>query len=223
MSTHFSPDFLDFFKELAANNHKDWFDANRTRYEQKVKKPMENFVQDAIETLAEIDTEIKGITYKDCIFRINRDIRFSQDKTPYKLNRSAAISPNGKKDMHHPGIYFEMGPEHLRFYTGLYALDAKNVAKVRQYIAANLKKFETIISHPEFTKNWGPVTGEKSKTVDKSINEAAQKQALLFNKQFYIYQTFEANTILQTNLLAILKNQYLTAKPYIDFMRQAVL
>ena len=70
---YFSPDFLQFFKELAPNNHKDWFDLNRSRYEKEVKLPMQIFIQDLINELAKKDKKIK-IGPKDAIFRINKDV-----------------------------------------------------------------------------------------------------------------------------------------------------
>ena len=82
---YFSPDYLDFFIELAANNHKDWFDLNRKRYEASVKKPFAQFTQALIDRIAVTNPSFQHVLAKDCIFRINRDIRFSADKTPYKL------------------------------------------------------------------------------------------------------------------------------------------
>jgi uncharacterized protein (TIGR02453 family) len=93
----FTADYLAFFKELAANNHKEWFDANRKRYETSVKEPFKAFTQHLIDELAKKEPAFKELKASDCIFRINRDIRFSKDKTPYKTQCSAVISPNGKK------------------------------------------------------------------------------------------------------------------------------
>jgi uncharacterized protein (TIGR02453 family) len=89
---YFEKDYFEFFKELAANNHKEWFDVNRSRYHSSVKEPFDKFIADLITEVHKIDKKIE-IAPKDAIFRINRDIRFSKDKTPYKLNRSAIISP----------------------------------------------------------------------------------------------------------------------------------
>ena len=109
-TSYFSKDFLDFFKELAANNNKDWFDANRKRYDKSVKEPFKAFVADLISESQKIDPSI-DIEAKDAIFRINRDIRFSKDKTPYKLDRSAIISAAGRKDHSIPGFYIALGPD----------------------------------------------------------------------------------------------------------------
>ena len=81
-------EYLNFFNELSENNNKLWFDENRKRYEKFVKKPFENLITDLIAELSNIDLKIT-MQAKDAMFRINRDIRFSNDKTPYKTQMSA--------------------------------------------------------------------------------------------------------------------------------------
>ena len=95
--SYFSEDFLRFFKELAGNNNKEWFDLNRKRYFKEVKDPFHHFIEDLIAAVQKEDSNV-NIAPKDAIFRINRDVRFSKDKTPYKLQVSAIISKGGKKD-----------------------------------------------------------------------------------------------------------------------------
>ena len=94
---YFTKDFIDFFKELAANNKKEWFDFNRKRYEKSVKQPFAEFVQEMIDRIRADDPKV-DISTKDAIFRINRDVRFSKDKTPYKTHMAAIVSARGKKD-----------------------------------------------------------------------------------------------------------------------------
>ena len=131
---HFTQDYLDFFKELAANNNKEWFHANKKRYEASVKKPFEEFIQEIIDRTAKIDDRFAGEA-KKAVFRIYRDVRFSKDKTPYKMNCSAVIAPGGRKDgIGYPGMYLEMGPEHFRFYSGLFMPDKEALYQVREYI-----------------------------------------------------------------------------------------
>ncbi|MCB0818301.1 MAG: DUF2461 family protein, partial [Flavobacteriales bacterium] len=81
----FTADYQRFFKDLAAHNDRDWFHANKKRYETSVKKPFEAFVQELIDRMGKLDKQYR-ITPKEAIFRIHRDVRFSNDKTPYKLN-----------------------------------------------------------------------------------------------------------------------------------------
>ena len=137
---YFEPDYLEFFKELAANNHKDWFDANRRRYETVVRDPFKNFISRLITEMSKTDPDLE-IQAKDAIFRINRDIRFSKDKTPYKLNNSAIISKEGRKNKNYPGIYLEFGPEKLAFYGGIYMPDGEQTQKIRTFFKTIPKNF----------------------------------------------------------------------------------
>jgi len=149
---YFTKDFTNFFKELAGNNNRDWFMANKSRYEESVKKPFELFIEDMITRLSKEDKRI-NMTAKESIFRIYKDVRFSKDKTPYKISASALISPGGKKDKSTPGVYLELTAEHVRFYSGSHVLEKDQLQKVRSYIADNLKAFDKVISAKDFTGN----------------------------------------------------------------------
>ena len=217
---YFNEDFLNFFKELAPNNNKEWFDENRTRYHKSVKEPFDEFVRDMI---AEMSKSNKGLTHlepKDCIFRINRDIRFSKDKTPYKLNRSAAISPGGRKDRSKIGLYFEFTPEHVRIYSGAYQPDKDQLQNIREEIAENLSKFDKIITDKSFVETFGEVHGEKNFRLPKELKEAGDKQPLLYNKNFYIYHTMPAEIVLKDNLKELLLTPFQIAKPFVDFLNK---
>jgi uncharacterized protein (TIGR02453 family) len=217
----FTNDFLDFFKELAANNHKDWFDVNRKRYHESIKKPFDNFLDSLINELKKTDNEI-DIQAKDAVFRINRDIRFSKDKTPYKLNRSAIINPGGKKNKSIPGLYFEFSPEHVRIYTGAYQPDKFQLQSIREEIANNLTKFNKIITEKEFVKNYQEVRGEKNVRIPKEFKEAGEKQPLIFNKNFYVYTTLQPEVILQDDLIKIINDSYKIAEPFAQFLKKPI-
>lgn len=219
--SYFLPDFLDFFKALAANNHKDWFDENRKRYEKNVKKAFEVFITDLIEQLKKDDASI-DITYKDAIFRINRDIRFSKDKSPYKLNRSAIISPKGRKDKTTPGLYVEMGPEHYRIYSGVYQPDKEQLYAIRSYIVENETTFNKLISAKKFVNTFGAIRGEKNKILPKEFKEKAADIPLLFNKQFYWFTTFEPTAIEQDDLMKNTLEVYEATKALMQFFKKAV-
>jgi len=217
---HFSPDFLQFYMELAANNHKDWFDLNRKRYEQSVKVPFQKFTQHLITEIAKSDEAFKELEPKDCIFRINRDIRFSKDKTPYKLMSSAVVAAGGKKSRAINGIYFELGPEHVRAYGGIYEIDKNDLEAVREGISNNLSEFQKLISDKKFVETFGEIRGEKNKVLPNHLRQAAEKEPLLFNKQWYFFAEFPAETALKPNLDEILLKCYQTSKPLQDFLNQ---
>ncbi len=218
----FTSDYLEFFKELAANNHKEWFDANRKRYETSVKEPFKAFTQHLIDELAKKEPAFKELKASDCIFRINRDIRFSKDKTPYKMQCSAVISPNGKKSSSIHGIYFEFGPAHVRAYGGVYEIEKDDLYALREGIANNLAAFQKLYRDKKFKALFGEIHGEKNKKLDKDFLEVAAQEPLIFNKQFYFYSTFEAETLLDPNLDQLMMECYQTGRPLELFFNQFI-
>lgn len=195
----FSPDFIQFYKDLAANNDRDWFQANKKRYETSVKQPFEMFVAQLIVRMREEDPQL-AIEPKDAIFRINRDVRFSKDKTPYKLSSSAVISRGGKKDTVSPGIYIELGPEKVAVYGGIYMPDKEQLAAIRRHIADNPEKFAKLLDDRDFKTVYGTLHGERNKVLPKELQEASARQPLLYNKAFYFYTHLPAETLLRPDL-----------------------
>jgi len=218
---YFSPDFAQFFKDLAANNHKEWFDENRKRYEKEVKEPFKKLVEDLIIAMSKDEPELL-VEAKDCIFRINRDIRFSKDKTPYKTNVSAVIAPGGRKDMSNPGMYIELGPEKLAVYGGLYQPDKDLLKDVRWHIAENADAFKKAYTDKTFVKHYECIRGEQNKRLDKEFIAAAEKEPLLFNKQFYYYEHIPASIYTSDKLLETILESYHASNPVKEFLRHAV-
>lgn len=220
--SYFTQDFLDFYTELAGNNHKDWFDLNRKRYEKSIKIPFQEFVQHMINRIAELDSSFKDVLSKDCIFRINRDIRFSKDKTPYKLMSSAVVASHGKKSKAINGIYFEFGPEHVRVYGGIYELEKDDLEEIREGIAANRDAFRVAVNDANFKATFGEIHGEKNKILPAHLREAGQLEPLIFNKQWYFYKTFPAEFLLDENLDTALLDCYKAGRPIENFLNQFI-
>ncbi|MFA7273135.1 MAG: DUF2461 domain-containing protein [Crocinitomicaceae bacterium] len=213
----FTPDFIEFFKELAPNNNKDWFDENRSRYEKVVREPFKKFVDHMIAVLSAENPNLKDLQNKDCIFRINRDIRFSKDKTPYKLNVSAAVFVGGKKEYKAEGAYFELSPEHVRVYGGLYELDKDALLDVREGIAANLKEFQKIYTSKSFESTFGAIRGEQNKVLPKELKVASVNENLLFNKQFYYFAEFPPEILLEDDFDQTILKIYQAGRPMEQF------
>src|SRR5688572_23573096 len=114
---YFSTDFIKFFKDLAKNNSSEWFNENRKVYEKEVKKPFATFVEEMIGRIRTHEPQVK-IKAADAIMRINKDIRFSKDKTPYNTHVAANISPFGKKDKSYPGFYFQFSADGIKIVGG---------------------------------------------------------------------------------------------------------
>lgn len=199
---YFTDSFYKFFIELTLNNQKSWFDINRKRYEVDVKGVFEYFISDLILEMASHQGDFIGLTAKECIFRINRDIRFSKDKSPYKLFCSASIHKGGRKSMLPGGIYLELGPEKCAIYSGIYMPEKEELYKIRQNIASNLVAFDRAIHEERFLKYFGHVRGEKNKKIDSVFKDALNEQNLLLNKQYYVMHEFEAEKTLEDDFLS---------------------
>ena len=221
---YLSEKYIQFFKELAANNNSEWFNTNRKRYENDVKIPFQRLVADLLNELVKTDKNLAGTKFSDCIFRINRDIRFSKDKTPYKLHMSAAFAPGGRKNMNYPGYYFEITPIEINIYAGVYLTDKNQLDALRNHIVSNLDTFEKLIKSPDFIKKFnGEILGEKQKRIDLKYKDAAEKQNLIYNKQFYFKGTIDENKITSDDLPTLLKEYHNAALPLCKFLYNAIV
>ncbi len=218
--THFDPDYYEFFIGLTLNNHKQWFDENRKTYTKVVKPMFEEFLDSLIQKMQKVSSDYNGLVPKECMFRINRDIRFSKDKTPYKTFLSASIHKGGRKTMYPGGMYLEIGPENCALYTGVYMPEKELLQKVRSNICKNLDEFNSIISDSKFKKTFGEVQGEKNKRIEKEFMEIAKKQPLILNKQFYIFHKFEAEQSLKQDFLDSLVEKWKLTKDFNDFLKR---
>ncbi len=217
----FTPDFNRFFIDLAKSNNKEWFDANRKRYEQSVKQPFEAFVAEAITRISKHDKAV-AITPKEAIFRINKDIRFSKDKTPYKLEASAIISPAGRKDHSLPGLYFALGPESVKFYGGCYMPDKEQLFAIRTAIMNDGKGFRKAISGKAFVTLFKEVQGEANKVLPAEFKALVAKEPLIANKQFYVGAELPAKRVTDPALMDALMEHWLAMRPFNDWLAKAI-
>ncbi|MBD0331658.1 MAG: DUF2461 domain-containing protein [Chitinophagaceae bacterium] len=142
------PQTIRFLKQLKKNNSRNWFEAHRAQYE-AARIDFQNFIQLVIDDLERKDATIAGLMARDCMFRINRDIRFSKDKSPYKTNFGASIKQGGKKSIF-AGYYFHCEPGKSFAGGGLWMPDAVTLKKVRQEIDYNWQEFQSILSEKKF-------------------------------------------------------------------------
>lgn len=217
----FTPDFNKFFKDLAKNNNKEWFDANRKRYESSVKKPFEAFVEEAIKRIAKHDKDV-SIEPKEAIFRINKDIRFSKDKTPYKLEASAIISPAGRKDHSTPGIYFALGPEAVKFYGGCYQPEKDQLSAIRTAIMRDGKGFRKAIGDKPFVALFKEVQGEANKVLPPEFKAHVAKEPLIANKQFYVAAERPAKLVTDPELMEAFMDHWLAMRPLNQWLAKAL-
>ena len=218
---YFTQDYIDFFTELNKNNQREWFHANKKRYEKSVKIPFATFINDLISAVSDLEEPIP-MEAKDAIFRINRDIRFSADKSPYKDHMAAIVSPYGKKDHTHPGIYIQANHIDVRLYSGCHSLDKNQLQQLREYIAEKPDEFESLISDAKFVKTFGEIRGEKNKRIPKELIEAAEKQPLIYNKSFYFFKSSSPEILLKKNLIKDLMDSYSVSRSLRLFLNEGI-
>ena len=217
---YFTEDYPLFFRELAANNEKPWFDANRKRYEKNIREPFHSLVADMIIRINADDPDVM-ITSKEAIFRINRDIRFSADKRPYKTHMSAVISPEGRKNKTYPGFYFQVGAEQIMIAGGAHMVEKDTLTNIRHFIAPRPAALSAALNDPNFSKKYGTLQGEKNKRLPPEFRDAAASQPLLYNKQFFYSAQLPAVLVTRDDLGDVLMEYYQAGKPVMTMLRKA--
>lgn len=218
---YFTKDFLDFFKELSKNNHKEWFHANKKRYLSSVKEPFELFITDLIIEVQKYDKTLIAEP-KRCIARINRDIRFAKDKTPYNTHYTGFVTHGGKKNKDIPGLFLRFGPEETGIMGGSYMPPKEQLQKIRRQISSNIPEFQKLISNKDFVSKFGSIKGEEHKRIPTEFRDAHTKEPLIARKQFYYMAQREPEMILSDDLIGEIMAYWHTAKPFNDYLKKAI-
>ena len=176
---------LDFLASLAANNHKEWFDANRKAYE-AAKKDVGNTVGEMIKGIAQFDPSVGSTEVKHALFRIFKDVRFSKDKAPYKTHFGAHITSAVKRsDIHsRAGYYIHIGPGESMLAGGAYLPQGDWLKAIRQEIHYNATPLKEILNQKDFKKYFGEIEGEKLKKAPKGYEPDHPEIELLKQKSF---------------------------------------
>jgi uncharacterized protein (TIGR02453 family) len=218
------PDYFDYFKDLAKNNNTVWFNENKKRYEKSAKEPFLALIEAVVAALNDTEPDLGLVPTKQMLFRINRDIRFSKDKRPYKENLAASIGRFGTKDKIYPGHYLQMGVSECFLAGGAYWFEEKEMLnRVRHFIADNPERFQNLLNEKAFSEKWTTIQGEKNKRLPNAdLTEAAAEQPLIYNTQFYWSATFDSQLALQDNFVDILRGYFEAAQNMNQFLIEAM-
>ena len=207
---------LNFLHGLKRNNNRDWFEGHRDEY-QAARVEFEAYVLALISELSRSEP-LGGITPKDCIFRLNRDLRFTKDKTPYKPYMSAYIAPGGRRSRR-MGYYvhIESGDRSL-FAGGLHEPEPAEIAAWRASIARDPRPFKKIISDGDFRKYFGKVGGERLKTAPKGYPRDHPDLDLLQLKSITVTRTIKDSTVTSRRLIDESLATFTTMKPFLQHL-----
>ncbi len=162
-----SKDTFRFLKDLKANNNRDWFKENKSRYDE-IRNSFVLFTQEMITRISGFDPSVEGLDPKKCIMRIHRDIRFSKDKTPYNLHISGHIVGGGRKnEQGQAGYYVRLESGKTILAGGAYLPPSAWMTEIRKEIVENADELRAIISSASFKKYFGEMEGEQLKTAPR--------------------------------------------------------
>lgn len=211
---------ISFLKALKENNDREWFDKNRERYED-AKDDHRLFIDEVIKDFSKVNPKLKGLTAKECVFRIYRDVRFSKNKDPYKTNMGAGINPGGKK-MEMAGVYIHIEPGKSFIAGGRWMPDAPTIKAIRQEIDYNLPQFKKIIFDKNFVKQFGTLEDEKLKTAPKGYPKDHPEIELLKYTSYIVSRELDDKLIQSKDLIKELALAYKTMLPFLNFLNEAV-
>ncbi len=212
---------LDFLKHLKNNNNKEWFDKNQNDYE-NAKGDFSTFINNLIKGAALFDASLDSLDGKNCIFRINRDIRFGKDKSPYKINMGASITAGGKK-ISAAGYYFHCEPGNSFLAGGFYMPMPPQLAQIRQEIDYNFGNWKKIISDKKF-KKYFPEGIEGAETLSrppKGYDDNNPAIEYLKMKGFIVSHTLSDVELTDKTLLKKTLQYFEVMKPFIEFLNGA--
>lgn len=214
---------LKFLKDLQKNNNKPWFEAHRKQYED-VKTNFASFIQTIIDKHGKKDESIAHLKAKDCMFRINRDVRFSKNKSPYKNNMGAYINRGGKKSIF-GGYYFHCQPGESFVGGGLWMPMPPELSKVRQEIDYNFDEFKKIIGSKKFKSIYNDLSRNAEYVLTRvpkgyeADNPAAEYLKL---KSFVAMVSLKDSDLTSKDLTKKVLTAFETLQPLLEFINRSL-
>ncbi|MEY4333565.1 MAG: hypothetical protein RLZZ196_2308 [Bacteroidota bacterium] len=212
---------IQFLKALKKNNNKEWFDKNRKIYEQ-AKADYLNFVTILLNEIQGFDTSLMELQPKQCIFRLNRDVRFSKNKDPYKINFGASFSKGAKK-IQTAGYYFHLEPGENFVGGGLWMPMAPDLNKVRQEIDYCFKEFSSILKKPAFKSTYGDMDNSmKLVRPPKGFDIDNPALEYLKLKSFVVTRSIKDTELTDKQLVKNVVKDFKTIAPLVHFLNRAI-
>ena len=218
-----SKDTLQFMADLKANNNRDWFLDNKKRYE-IVKKDYHQLIASLLEALKPHDPSLEMLEVKDCTFRINRDVRFSKDKSPYKTNLGIWISA-GAKHTEASGYYLHIENGSCFVGGGLYCPQPEQLQKIRKEIHFFYDDLLEIVNDPTFQSTYQNLNRDENSTLKnppKGYDKEDPAIEFLKLKSFTATQKFDSKLVTQKDFVPMITEKMLTLKPFNNFIDRAL-
>jgi uncharacterized protein (TIGR02453 family) len=219
---YFGPELFRFLKQLKKNNNREWFQANKERYEKDLRDPMLRFITDFAAPLRTISRHFRADPRPmgGSLFRIYRDTRFSSDKSPYKTAAAAHFRHEAASDVHAPGFYVHLGPGEVFVAVGLWHPDPETLSRVREAIVKDPAAWKRILSASPFKKTW-TFWGESYKRPPAGVDPAHPFIEDLKRKDFVVVASFTEKDACTPGFLERVGEVFRSASPFARFLVKA--
>jgi uncharacterized protein (TIGR02453 family) len=211
---------LEFLVELRENNNRDWFKANKQYYEE-ARSEFISMIENLIPALAATSPLIGNLAVKDTVFRIYRDVRFSKDKSPYKIAFGAYMAPGGRKSML-PGHYFHIEPDNSFLAGGSHNPAGDRLKSIRSEIYYNSSEFNSIINASSFKKLFGELSGDKLVRPPIGFPKDFDDIELLKFKEYIVLHKIKDSVVTRPDFLNISVDIFEKMNPFIAFLNRAL-
>jgi uncharacterized protein (TIGR02453 family) len=214
---------LLFLEDLIANNNTDWMHANKKRYE-NYKKDYHQYISSLLSEIKPLDQSLEPLEVKNCTFRINRDIRFSKDKSPYKTNMGVWFTQN-KFRKNSPGYYIHFEKGNSFIAGGVWCPEPEELKKIRKEIAFFHDDLEALLSDKKFKKEFGTLTRDENNTLKKAPKDFDPNHPAieyLKLKSFTASEKIDDSLFSDPNFSKIAAQKLIALKPLNDFLNRAL-
>lgn len=219
--TGFPPEMLKFLRQLAKNNNREWFQAHKDDYESCVRQPL-------YELVAALGEELDGYSPgfqtdpKKAIYRIYRDIRFTEDKRPYKTHLAASFFPKAMEKHAGAGYYFHIAPSEIFLGGGAYRPGPKELLAIRKRLSKETTAYRKLVAGPAFRRLFGDVQGSRLKRPPKGFSPEDPAMDLLLGKQFLASAQLPPAVAETPALQKEITKRFRALQPWIDWLNGAV-
>lgn len=214
---------IQFIDDLGKNNSTEWMHANKKRYE-NYKKDYHNFIASVLDAMKPLDSSLEGLEVKNCTFRINRDIRFSKDKSPYKTNIGIWLTTN-KLRKNSPGYYIHFEKGNSFIAGGVWCPESDELKRIRKEIAFFYEDLEEIVNNKAFKSAFSSITieeGQVLKTAPKGYDPNHPGIEFLKLKSFTVSQKIDDNLFTEPNFAKKIAEKLILIKPLNNFLSRAL-
>jgi uncharacterized protein (TIGR02453 family) len=223
VSRYFTNKAMTFLRKLERNNNRDWFNENKDAYEETVRHPALQFIEEMADDLAKISPHFLAQPKKvgGSLMRVHRDVRFSKDKRPYKTNIGIQFRHELGKDVHAPGFYVHVEPGDCFIGVGIWRPDAPSLGKIRDVIAETPNKWKTATGNKTFNKHF-KLSGESLSRPPRGYDKNHPLVEDLKRKDFIAIAAIDNKQVLDSSFKRLVVNRFKAADNYMNFLCNAL-